>query len=480
MSKPLSPRHSPTKYPVQAQFFSWYGISVTQKAMIPVHAALRDVLRAEPLPSSNNRLGQDTPFDRLGGSPKAFKASAKPDHLLNARYRSHPIPRFEGEGVPPLSLLFENGELKVYDEAENHSTKVPGRWLRDNCSDSRNHDTAQRQINVFRGDINTDIANCEIAGDYITVTFGDGHKSKYPVASILKRRGYKMTQARFGIAPISIWDADIARAPPAVPYSAMVHKAGMASLLHKIRTWGFCVVENMPATPQATEQLLESIGPIRNTHYGAFYDFTADLSSKDTAYTSEALEPHTDNTYFTEPAGLQALHMLSHTEGTGGESSLVDGFGAAVQLYVEDREAYLTLSETGVYAHASGNDGISIQPSQAFPTLSHDPELGYLTQVRWNNADRAGVAADYDALDQWYDAAGKFDKILNDPKNQYWFQLEPGQTLLFDNWRVLHGRAAFTGKRRMCGGYIPRDDFISKYRIMCLSAEDINFSTVTG
>lgn len=254
----------------------------------------------------------------------------------------------------------------------------------------------------------------------------------------------------------------------------------------------------MPTTPQATEALLESIGPIRNTHYGnhgplwkqpdtvtnaikgAFYDFTADLSSKDTAYTSEALEPHTDNTYFTEPAGIQALHMLSHTEGTGGESSLVDGFSAAVQLYVEDREAYLMLSETGVYAHASGNEGISIQPSHAFPTLSHDPELGYLTQVRWNNADRAGVATPFDSLDAWYDAASKLDKILNDPKNQYWFQLKPGQTLLFDNWRVLHGRAAFTGKRRMCGGYIPRDDFISKYRMMCMSAEDINFSTVTG
>lgn len=50
---------------------------------------------------------------------------------------------------------------------------------------------------------------------------------------------------------------------------------------------------------------------------------------KDTAYTSEFLEPHTDNTYFTEPAGIQALHMLSHTEGSGGESSLIDGFNAA-------------------------------------------------------------------------------------------------------------------------------------------------------
>jgi len=68
---------------------------------------------------------------------------------------------------------------------------------------------------------------------------------------------------------------------------------------------------------------------------------------------------------------------------------------------------------------------------------------------------------------------------------------------VFDNWRILHGRAAFTGKRRMCGGYsrcyggktwmiaankslVNRDDFISKYRMTNLSEDEIRASTVTG
>lgn len=41
--------------------------------------------------------------------------------------------------------------------------------------------------------------------------------------------------------------------------------------------------------------------PLANHVKGGFYDFTSDLSSKDTAYTSESLEPHTDTTYFTDP-----------------------------------------------------------------------------------------------------------------------------------------------------------------------------------
>lgn len=34
---------------------------------------------------------------------------------------------------------------------------------------------------------------------------------------------------------------------------------------------------------------------------------------------------------------------------------------------------------------------------------------------------------------------------------------------VFDNWRVLHGRSAFVGARRMCGAYISRDAFKSRY-----------------
>ena len=170
------------------------------------------------------------------------------------------------------------------------------------------------------------------------------------------------------------------------------------------RVHGFCFVNNTPPTPEATESLLTSIGPIRNTHYGGFYDFTADLSSKDTAYTSESLEPHTDNTYFTEPAGLQALHLLSHTEGSGGESSLVDGFHAAQILCREHRSSYEVLSTTGVWAHASGNEGISIQPEDPHPAIGHDSNRN-ISQIRWNNADRAGLSCSSRFVGRWYDAA---------------------------------------------------------------------------
>ena len=236
------------------------------------------------------------------------------------------------------------------------------------------------------------------------ITFGDGHQVTVSSAKLNNRRTNVLAYQRNGVVPVSLWDDQIKSQPPTADYTAL-QSDGLGALLRKVREYGFCFVDDMPATPEATESILKTIGPIRNTHYGAFYDFTADLSSKDTAYTNESLEPHTDNTYFTEPAGLQALHMLSHTDGSGGESSLVDGFGAARKLFDQDKDAYLTLSLVGVHAHASGNEGISIQPAEPVPVLSHDLFTRQLTQVRWNNADRGGIMCKYEDMDRWYDAA---------------------------------------------------------------------------
>jgi trimethyllysine dioxygenase len=196
--------------------------------------------------------------------------------------------------------------------------------------------------------------------------------------------------------------------------------------------------------PEATKQLLERIGPIRVTHYGGFYDFVPDLAMADTAYTNLALPAHTDTTYFTDPAGLQAFHLLSHQPSpnsppeqgvSGGKSLLVDGLRAARILRDTDRVAYETLIETQLPWHASGNKGITISPDRMYPVLERAPgfEKGNSSEIhriRWNNDDRGILPfVSRDPRCPWYDAARKWDGILRDPKSEYWFQLEPGTVL---------------------------------------------------
>jgi trimethyllysine dioxygenase len=173
------------------------------------------------------------------------------------------------------------------------------------------------------------------------------------------------------------------------------------------------------------------------TYPGGFYDFTSDLTMKDTAYTSLALGAHTDTTYFTDPAGLQMFHLLSHTDGEGGKSLLVDGFNAARTVKKYSKRSYDWLCKTPIPWHASGNEGITITPGKKFPVLSvadhsvddHDPRL---LQVRWNNDDRGVVGLmDKDGMvaEKWYFAARLWSDVLKMEKMQYWAQLEPGRPL---------------------------------------------------
>ncbi|EEP82464.1 predicted protein [Uncinocarpus reesii 1704] len=211
-----------------------------------------------------------------------------------------------------------------------------------------------------------------------------------------------------------------------------------------------------------------------NSNDGGFWDFTSDLAMKDMAYTKEGLGVHTDNAYFTDPAGLQMFHLLSHTNGEGGESVLVDGFEAARTLYRENRNAYSTLRRSVFSHHASGNQDVCIKPARSFPTFLHSPRTQELYQVRWNNEDRgAQFSASLEKLRHWYSAARAWSEILSRPGLVRQFKLEPGTPLIFDNWRMLHGRTAFTGARRMCGGYINHDDFVSRYELLNKGREQV-------
>ncbi|KAF1920919.1 hypothetical protein BDU57DRAFT_29479 [Ampelomyces quisqualis] len=377
----------------------------------------------------------------------------------------------------PISSTTTQTEIKVdHGSVIVAATKIPNIWLRDNCQCTACvHDsTKQRLLDTFSIPENLHIKEHNLSqNNTLKITWSDGHKSAYShdfLARIVRPAEIK-AQLRQGTTKPALWDASIASNPPRVLYQP---DGPVAPMLQHIRKHGFCYVDKVPhGSPSATESLLRSIAFIRETHYGSFYDFTADLASQDTAYTNLALEAHTDTTYFSDPAGLQAFHLLSHTDGSGGASLLVDGFHAAHQLYDADRAAYEILSTVPVHAHASGNEGVSIQPYRGFPVLEHDAATASLVRVRWNSSDRAGIGLPIDQVETWYGAARKFDALVKRRANEYWEQLRPGRVLIFDNWRVLHGRSRFTGKRRICGGYINRDDWISRYKMEVLGREDV-------
>jgi len=234
-------------------------------------------------------------------------------------------------------------------------------------------------------------------------------------------------------------------------------------------------VSDCPPTPSATQSLLERIAFVQHTQYGGFWDFTSSSTPTDTAYTNQALALHTDTTYLTIPCGLQMFHLLSHTGGTGGKSLFVDGYAAAAHLRDIKPESYTVLHRQMVLFHASGNEKVgelentaaNMKGSPVFAgglSFTNDSDgkkrFGRVVpgkvpmQIRWNNDDRnVQTWRSLKSLEDWYVAAREWSRILKMDRFNINVQLRPGQPIIFDNWRYLHGRTGFSGKRRICGGY---------------------------
>lgn len=351
----------------------------------------------------------------------------------------------------------------------------PSFWLRDHCQcgDCKHPETKQRLLDTFS--IPKDIAPKEVVGnvDGVLIEWShDGHKSFYPFAWM---KAHPFSSGNFTPSQWKHWNELETGNEPEIQYQRIMDSLeGVRSWTNSIQKYGYCYVKDVPTNPEATKALLERIAFIRVTHYGGFWDFTSDLSSKDTAYTNLGLPLHTDTAYFTDPCGLQLFHLLSHEadpnaeqsdeEDLGGHNTMCDGYAAAAHMKKHHRSEFHTLCYTPIPFHASGNEDVSITPASHFAVFTrHKRSL----QIRWNNDDRA-TKSDWDTrtATRWYEAARIWHSIINSPEFFIETKFTPGRALIFDNWRMLHGRTAFTGKRRMCGGYISHDDFWSRYMLL--------------
>ncbi|PCH42669.1 mitochondrial protein [Wolfiporia cocos MD-104 SS10] len=345
-------------------------------------------------------------------------------------------------------------------------------WLRDHCrcSECFHPVTKQRLVNTFEIPPGVKPVHVESRADGLEVKWPSSrpHTSFYPW-SWLQQNSYDPHLAREPPQEKILWGAKILQSPPTVTYEEAMAEddRGLFKWLSNVEKFGFCFITGVPPTPEATEQLSCRIGFIRETQYGRFWDFTSDLAKGDTAYTTMALGAHTDTTYFTDPCGLQLFHLLSHTDGSGGATLLVDGFYVASILKELHPDAYDILSRVPVPAHAAGEASALYTPTPrlGYPVLRHQGEE--LIQVRWNNDDRSVMShLEPSMVEAWYDAIRKWYALLTSADSEFWVQLSPGTAVVVDNHRVLHGRSAFDGKRRMCGAYIGIDEYRSKLAIL--------------
>lgn len=366
--------------------------------------------------------------------------------------------------MPAVRALKPDAAGLTLEWEDGASSRFPWLWLRDHAHDDETLHPVTQQRQLFTAALPADLkgSDARLDGDAVEVIWPEG-TSRLPLAFLAKHRAPAGADIRVAVAP-ETWDAASLGATPAVPYERIMEgEEGLKEWLALIARRGFAIASGTPATPAATEALIRRVGYIRETIFGGFYDFTADLAKADTAYTTLELRPHTDGTYAQDAPGLQMLHCLAF-DGTGGESVIVDGFAIAERLKAEAPQHYTTLSLVAVPGQYLG-DGVHLMAAR--PALRHD-HAGRLVQVSFNNYDRAPFLLPEGEMRAFYAALAAFDRLANDAALQWRHRLAPGEALLFDNWRVLHGRAAYEGKRRLCGAYLNHEDFDSRLRMLGL------------
>jgi len=362
----------------------------------------------------------------------------------------------------------DDGLYVIFDNVENEH-RFPWFWVRDHGIDAQNldHNTLQRLTDTFSIPESIAAQSIELdkAKQLIHLRWNDKSQSTisaYMLASIIGN-----TPSRHHLAPEKprfLWDKDNPLAEiPCLSYSEVMTKdQSLLAWLENIHVFGFSLLQDVPATEAATTELAKRVGQIQQTIFGGMWPLSSELEDHgDSAYTTSYLEPHTDSTYYHDAPGLQMFNCLQF-DGKGGESIQVDGFAIAARIKREDPLAYQTLSEISVPGHYI-EDGVHLRAER--PTLRLNAN-GELQQVSFNNYDRAPFLLPDEELQRFHHAYALFHKHALDQQNWLKIPLTPGKTLIFDNWRNMHGRMGYVGKRVFYGCYHSRAEFESKLRVL--------------
>ncbi len=358
--------------------------------------------------------------------------------------------------------------LRWQDGTESH---FPWFWLRDHGQDPESLDpkTLQRRVDTFSLDEAVRGCGTEIldAGRGLAITWeNDGSASLYPANFLAAMAGGGKGEADYRRRlPLRLWSARSPLEPlrPLPCGEVMDSPAGLRRSLERLWQNGFVVIDGAPTDEDSARRLFGRFGYIRETIFGALWSLSAEFTGhEDTAYSTQHLEPHTDSTYSHDAPGLQGF-LCQVFDGTGGESILVDGFALAEEMRREAPELFKVLCEVAVPGHYI-EPGVHLRAER--PAFRLDGE-GRLEQVSFNNYDRAPFLLPPERMKAFYRAYKHFHARIVTRDNWLTVPLRPGMALIFDNWRVLHGRLGYTGKRVFCGCYHNHEDFESALRTHC-------------
>ncbi|WP_415716018.1 TauD/TfdA family dioxygenase [Roseibium sp.] len=338
-------------------------------------------------------------------------------------------------------------------------------WLRDNCPSSFDQQTRERVFDIFSEPGNPRAEQATVVNDRLEVRWKNGaHSSSYPLEFL---RAY----ASGGKRPDT---ANLRRLPWfSNHYEAMDRFAfsDLDSSKDHIRRWietmltdGVALLTGLPDTDEALLDAANMIGHIRPSYFGRVFEVKTHIEPTNLAFTSKALELHTDLPSEDFAPGVQFLHCRANTVECG-NSLLVDGLSVAEDFRALHPEDFELLCQTLVPYYCEHNS-FDMRARQKVIELD---EYGNISGVTISQHQADIFDLPQRDLDRYYPAFCRFGRMMQDEKYVMRFRLNAGECIVFDNHRIVHGREAYTatsGDRHLRGCYIDRGEMRSTYRVL--------------
>ncbi len=341
-------------------------------------------------------------------------------------------------------------------------------WLRDNARDeaSRHGDNDQRLFDVTELADEVTAMSAEVVDGRLVVAFGpDGVTSVYDEVWLEANR-YDGSVTTSSGRPVS-WGA-AGLSVQRLPWTDRQDLEAWQAITRALVRDGLAIVDGLAegndaegtgatGTGVGIVDVANLWGPVRETNYGEIFHVRAEANPTNLAFTPRALNVHTDNPYRRPVPGYQLLHCLVASD-VGGVTVLVDGFRAAELLRDEEPGAFELLSTRSVPFRWSGNGFDLRNRGPLIEVEEGGPEAGAIRAVRYNNRSAAPFDQPFDEMTAFYEAFRTFAQMLHREDLEYRFTLAPGECLVFDNERVLHGRHGEADPERYLQGcYLDRD-----------------------
>ena len=358
-----------------------------------------------------------------------------------------------------MKIELENN--KVFFENRGQKKEIHPFWFRERVSGESFIDkgTQQRLFDPTQLQEDIKINSLNLSDQFLEITFNDGAYTKFAIQNIL--REFDNENVIKKIKKVE-WDSSFMNFKNFEFEDNFFNEKVMYDALIDFYKFGFVIFKDVPTKDNFITKFANSIGSIRRTNFGEFFNVKSKPNPNDLAYTSLALAPHTDNPYRNPVPCIQMLHCIEN-EVNGGLSTLVDGYTVTEKLKKDFTDYYNILTEVKVRFQFIDQSVIL----EDWAEMIQLNEKGEFKQVRFSPRLDFVPLMEKNKLELFYSARKKISELYNSDQYRVEFKLNPGDLLMMDNYRLLHGRTSYDanqGNRFLQGCYIDYDSTEGKLK----------------